>query len=170
MHADEINRRYQAPVVDFRHDVVVITLTWAIAEWPLYEAVRHAWKLNPARASKAKYVLAARRGMIIGVFEAECWLPAKDENFPGREAHPDRWGFVGREAPKETWDLYVGKRLPDTMTKKEASNPVRYAFGDRSASPGDDAPSGSSTGPKSSRSSGGVSPQSAMKSAGRSRA
>ena len=65
--------------------------------------------------------------MIVGVFVAEKWLEATTQNFPGTAAdRPGRWGFIGREAPATIASLYLRKRLPDTMRKKGAANPVRY--------------------------------------------
>jgi hypothetical protein len=85
----------------------------------LYDAVRYSWRVSRARAEKADYVLAVLGGEIIGVFEAEEWLPATKENFRelpddyGRwhsqgwdPANPKRrWGFRGREAPDDIKNL-----------------------------------------------------------------
>ncbi len=93
----------------------------------MYDAVRYAWKIDPKKAAKADYVFAAQRGLIVGAFVAEKWLEATPENFAGLlEVSEGRWGFVGHEAPKDIRDLYLRKRLPDTLRKKGAANPIRY--------------------------------------------
>jgi hypothetical protein len=37
-------------------------------------------------------------------------------------------GFVGREAPDDIKQLYIGKRVPDEYRKRGAANPVRYTW------------------------------------------
>ena len=124
MHADEIIRRYQAPIARFKHDLVLISINRAALERPIYEAVRYSWKIDPERAAKADYVLAVYHGLIIGAFKADKWLPATAENgMPPREG---RWGFVGREAPKHIQKLYLNHRRPDEFSPKGAANPIRY--------------------------------------------
>ena len=130
MHAQEIIERYEAPTVEFHHNVILITInrTAADTDRSIYEAVRYAWKIDRGKAGAADHVLAVKRGMIIGVYIADEWLPATLENFPGaEEAMPGRYGFVGREAPDEIAKLYFRKRVPDSMRQPGAANPVRYA-------------------------------------------
>ncbi len=127
MHADEIIVRYQAPVAAFQHNVVIINENRTASERSLYEAVRYAWKISPKKAEKADYVLAAQRGLIVGAFVADRWLPSTPSNFPGIiETLEGRWGFVGREAPDDIQRLYIRKRLPDNLRKKGAANPIKY--------------------------------------------
>lgn len=127
MHADEIIERYEAPVVEFQHPVVTINVNRTASELSLYEAVRYAWKIDPKKAERCDYVLAVQRGLIIGAYVAEQWLPASPENFPKHyqpETHEGRWGFIGHEAPNDIQKLYVRKRLP---RRRGAANPIRYA-------------------------------------------
>jgi len=127
MHADEITARYQAPIAEFKHRLVIININQTASEQPLYEAVRYAWKLDPKKAGKADYVLAVVRGLIVGAFDVDEWLKATPENFPGRGQELEgRWGFVGKEAHNDVWDHYRNKRLPDEFRKKGAANPIRY--------------------------------------------
>jgi uncharacterized protein len=129
MHADEIIEKYQASVAEFQHNLVVINVNRTASELSLYEAVRYAWKIDPKKAKKADYVLAAQRGIIVGAFVATEWLSAVPENFPGTiEPRAGRWGFVGHEAPAQIQKLYLRKRMPDSFRKKGAANPIRYAF------------------------------------------
>jgi hypothetical protein len=39
-----------------------------------------------------------------------------------------RWGFEGHDAPEQIARLYLRRRLPDSMRKRGAANPVKYAF------------------------------------------
>jgi hypothetical protein len=65
--------------------------------------------------------------MIVGVYLAERWMPATVQNFPGTlEDRPKRWGFLGHEAPAEIRDQYIRHRLPDSLRRRGAANPVRY--------------------------------------------
>lgn len=93
----------------------------------LYEAVRFAWRVSKSRVEKAEIALATYRGRIIGAFEDLEWLEANCKNFPGRKTTPGRYGFVGREASQEIQNLYAGMSVPDSLRKRGASNPVRYA-------------------------------------------
>jgi len=127
MHSKEIIEKYQAEEAVFRHRLVVISINRTAAERGTYEAVRYAWKVDPRKVRAAEYVLAAQQGIIIGAYVAERWLEATTENFPGLQSGKQgRWGFVGREAGSEIWDLYVCKRVPAQMRKRGAANPVKY--------------------------------------------
>jgi len=128
MHAKQIIELYEAKEVVFHHSAVLINVRGSVAEKDsIYEAVRHAWKLDPRKARQAEVVLAVNQGLIIGVFVAEKWFEATVENFPGRAELPGRWGFVGHDAPENIASLYRRCRLPDHMRKRGAANPIRYA-------------------------------------------
>jgi hypothetical protein len=93
----------------------------------VYAAVRCAWVIDPQRAQKADIVLALQQGVVVGVFIAERWMKATVANFPSMAADvPGRWGFVGHEAPAEIRDQYLRHRLPDSLRRRGAANPVRY--------------------------------------------
>jgi hypothetical protein len=128
MHANQVIQRYEAPEAVFTHKAVLINVNRTVAEREsVYAAVRYAWKIDPNKAQAAQLVLAVEQGLIIGVFTAERWLAATPENFPGTTApRPGRWGFVGKEAPQDIAAPYLGHRLPDSMRKRGAANPIRY--------------------------------------------
>jgi hypothetical protein len=128
MHAREIIRRYSAPPADFRHKAILISLNRSAAETSLYEATRYAWKISRKKAMQAEVILATQRGLIVGAFVAEDWLPATAQDFPGHEDAPGRLAFIGQEAPAELRDQYVGKRVPDEYRKKGAANPIKYTW------------------------------------------
>lgn len=128
MHARQIIEQYEAPEATFKHKAVLITVNRTVTEQEsVYAAVRYAWKLDPQRAQRADVVLALQQGVVVGVFIAERWMPATVEDFPGTpEDRPGRWGFVGHEAPSEIRDQYLRHRLPDSLRRRGAANPVRY--------------------------------------------
>jgi hypothetical protein len=128
MHALEIIRRYAAEQAQFEHRALLISVNRSAADAPLYEATRYAWKINLAKARQADVVLATRQGLIVGAFVVSQWLAATTENFPGREPIPDRFGFIGSEAPEALRALYIGKRVPDQYRKPGSANPVRYTW------------------------------------------
>jgi uncharacterized protein len=127
MHALEVIREYSAEPAVFRHNAVLISVNRsALAESSLYEATRYAWKISPAKASKAEVILATVQGIIRGAFIADEWLEATAANFPGRQDVQGRYGFNGHDAPEEMQRAYVGKRVPDDYRKRGAANPIKY--------------------------------------------
>lgn len=130
MHAREIIQRYSADPARFDHKAILISVNRSVAEASLYEATRYAWKVNPSKAREAEVILATVQGMIVGAFIANEWLPATEENFPGREPVPGRYGFVGDEADEEVRSLYVGKAVPAAYRKRGAANPIKYTWKD----------------------------------------
>lgn len=128
MHAKEIIRRYNTEAVSFSHKAILINVNRTAIENSLYEATRYAWRLNKKKAERAEIILATVKGLIVGAFIADKWLPATPGNFPGRGEIEGRFGFVGKEAPAEILKLYVGKRVPDEYRKRGASNPIKYSW------------------------------------------
>ena len=39
----------------------------------VYETARSAWKVNKSKVEQYKYVLAAKNGIVVGVYEPEYW-------------------------------------------------------------------------------------------------
>ena len=116
MHAEEVIRLYEAPEAVFEHRLILInvnkTMDDASDDKALYDSVRYSWKISPEKARKAEYILAVRRGLIIGAFKAEEWLPGTKENFPEFPSDPrrdgerqGRWGFRGKVAPADISSL-----------------------------------------------------------------
>lgn len=128
MHAKEIIRRYSADPAVFRHKALLISVNRSASETSLYDATRYAWKISESKAKQAEVILATLQGLIVGAFIADNWLLATGANFPGREDVPGRLGFVGREAPADIKELYVGKRVPDEYRKRGAANPIKYTW------------------------------------------
>ncbi len=128
MHAREIMQRYAAEPAVFHHKALLISVNRSAFERSLYDATRYAWKISRSKAKAAEVILATAQGLIVGAFVATEWLAATAENFPDRGAAPGRFGFVGREAPPEIKQLYVGKRVPDEYRKRGAANPIKYTW------------------------------------------
>ena len=126
MHAQQIIDRYRAETAEFSHPLLIISINQMALERGNYDATRYAWKLDPVRARKAEFVLATIRGVIVEVFVAESWLESSPSNFPGFSELPGRWGFVGRLAPDEIREKYRQRKLPDSLRRKGAANPIRY--------------------------------------------
>jgi len=128
MHACEIIKKYNADTIEFRHKSLMINVNRSALEQSLYEATRFAWKLNPRKAVEAELVLSVVRGLVVGVFVADHWLEANTKNFPGKESIEGRYGFTGREAGCDIKKLYIGKKIPQSLGKRGASNPIRYSW------------------------------------------
>lgn len=130
MHAIEIVAQYAAEEAKLKHKALIITVNRSSLEKSLYDATRYAWKLSLNKAQEAELVLPAVKGLIVGAYVPEKWLPAKKENFPdfALDDRAGRIGFIGREAPLEILKYYKGKRVPDSYRRKGAANPVRYTW------------------------------------------
>ncbi|BAH76713.1 LEM-3-like GIY-YIG domain-containing protein [Solidesulfovibrio magneticus] len=127
MHYKQIIELYQAESVKFKHNALAININKSAYEREnVYESVRYAWRLNPSKAKDMDIVLAIIKGLVVGVFQAEQWLEATPDNFPGTtEDRRPRWGFVGKNAPIEIQNIYLGRKVPGS-----SQNPVRYFFKD----------------------------------------
>lgn len=100
----------------------------------LFQATRSMWRVNRARADKARYAFAVYQGEIKEVYEIRRWLPATEdtrrywrerENLQGEDfgdTHDGRSEFIGDVAPEEIRKKYVGKRMP----VRHSQNPIRY--------------------------------------------
>lgn len=129
LHSKQIIEHYEAKEATFEHKAIAITVGVSLAaRTGIYDAVRYAWKIDPKKASQAELIVAVRQGLIIGVFVAEQWLEATHENFPEFTPCPGRWGFIGRDAPASVAKQYLRHRLPNSMRKRGAANPVKYTF------------------------------------------
>jgi len=112
--------------------LLLICINRTYEKWGPWIAVRYSWKLAPERAEQSEYVLAVFRGIIVGVFKAEKWLPATKKNFfPGIPDEHGNWnkqagrfGFHGCEAPEDVKTRYIGKSVPPKW--KFRGNPIQY--------------------------------------------
>jgi len=128
--ADQVIRQYSLEEAELRnYSYLIINITHcfenAVFNSP-YECARFAWKLNPDRARRVDYVIAVSSGIIVGVFKPVEWLPATSENFPTRGDAEGRWGFIGTDAVDEIAAAIMHKRIPNSLRKKGAANPIQY--------------------------------------------
>ena len=88
----------------------------------LYEAVRWAWRLNPARAEEADWVAAVVDGICCGMYEVHRWEPS--------QRNPGRYEFVGRELDDrgEVGCRYIGKPIPEQYRRPGVANPILYGW------------------------------------------
>ena len=136
MHSTEIIARFELPKLTPHpdHKLILINVNQSVndtSKLKLYDQVRFAWRISKLKAESADYVLAVVRGIVKGAFIAEHWLPATSENFPGfsiSEVDKGRMGFVGRKAPPEIQEFYVGQHGKRITTEgmRHVQNPVRY--------------------------------------------
>lgn len=137
MSVTEIKNKYELPaIIDGPAEKLVLININRLDDRSNQDAIlrqtRLAWRISKERAEEADYVLAVVRGVTLGVFVADEWLDATHANFPEHvsvdEEMPERKGFIGRPAPEEVWEKFVGKsgkRIAiDDM--KHIQNPVRY--------------------------------------------
>ena len=114
--------------LDPKHRILALRVHKTSPEMSIYHAVRCAWKLSRKRAECADYIFAVDGEKCVGVFVADKWLEATQDNFPDRDdlqgLSTPRWGFYGKEADKEIQKLYKNKKLPKEYLG--GRNPVRY--------------------------------------------
>ena len=122
-HVQQLVEDYGAEVMEFEpKDKIMVIKIRSETQCRLgtYSAVRASWKVSLSRAQRAKIILAAVNGICRGVY-VECeWRKSEDD--------PGRYEFDGAEACESTAGKYLGKRLPDKMTRKGAANPIFYGY------------------------------------------
>lgn len=126
-NAKEIIINYSAKEAVLDEACLLININQSISELDLYMATRYAWRLNPKKTERAKYVLAVSQGIIREVFIAEKWLEANEVNFPGYTAAPGRYGFDGYAAPESIQQGFRNHRIPEKC-RSRSSNPIRYTY------------------------------------------
>jgi hypothetical protein len=83
----------------------------------LFEITRGIWSAKMKTLSKdAIHAYATFHGVVKEVYEIHSWVPAGTQEYFTRGLNPERlenarWEFVGRKAPKDVRDIYVGKIL-----------------------------------------------------------
>lgn len=82
----------------------------------MYEKARKYWKLNPARARNADYVLAVFKGVVRAVYKPKRWYPVQNsELFAGT-----RYAFDGDEVKDSP---YLNQNISEYIT---GMSPVQY--------------------------------------------
>lgn len=133
MNAYQVIKKYDLPTLDDNPQgkLVLININ-AIDDKSsvskILHQVQYAWKIDSERASRADFVLAVQRGVVIGAFQNCKWHPATNEFFPNREEVEGRYGFHGEPAVKDKWDYYVGEQGKRITNEKirHVQYPIRY--------------------------------------------
>jgi hypothetical protein len=130
---EEISARLDAKPVTVDEPVMLININRnyrpGMTIHEIYDATRCAWVLGPKR-ERAKYALSVFRGIVREVFEIAAWLEGgstmKGIDIDGYPNDPkNRWEFVGRAAPMEIRDKYIGRSVANYFPQG-AQGPVRY--------------------------------------------
>lgn len=125
MHVDQIIEKYSLPEIDWEpeENLVIININHLEDRsnpLEIYNQVKGHWRISLSRAQRTDYVVAAVRGVAIGIFTSEKWMKS--------EGYENRCCFEGAPAPKAIWDKFIGPRgkrlVNDGM--KHIQNPVRY--------------------------------------------
>lgn len=131
---EQLERRYALPSLDFEPSEKLVLVNINNLQKgsnldEIYRQTRFAWRVDTKKAKKADYVLSVVRGVIVGAFIADKWLPAHDKEFKDFGKAPEgRYGFKGRRAPDDIWDKFVGaegKRIA-LEGMKHIQFPIRY--------------------------------------------
>jgi len=128
-HVAEIIADYTSQPFQAQEPLLLISIAKSYEDETkdIYDAVRGCWRIDSKRAKKVNLVLAHRRGLVLGAFRPNEWLPATKANFSWLvDDIPKRIGFVGEPADAATWKHYVQKRVADQYRAKGAANPVRF--------------------------------------------
>lgn len=116
---DEVIQFYDAKEIEITEPAIIININRLYKRFmstvELYEATRCCWKLGPKR-NKAKYAIAAFRGLVREVYRIDTWQPREK-----------RWGFTGAVAEPEVRSKYLNQSLKKYMVKG-SQNPIRYTF------------------------------------------
>lgn len=83
-----------------------------------YEATRYAWKIKPRDIKTYPYVFSVTNGIVKDVYKIHNWYYVEDR---------ERYAFNGERADKKILERYIGKRIPDTYTRKGIASPVLYS-------------------------------------------
>lgn len=122
-HIEELEKRINAPTFsdgeECKYDFIIIKIRDCninnIDE--VYKQVRGIWVIDKNKANKIPYVLAVNNGLVVGVFKIKenGWKKCEDSK---------RNYFDGEVAPKEVWDYFIGKRIPEKYVSTQ--NPISY--------------------------------------------
>jgi hypothetical protein len=120
MTVGDIETLYAAKPADIVHPVMIININKAYRSdmdaTEIYEATRKAWKVGQRR-DKAKYALAAYKGICRGVFKIQQWKEIAETG--GRQ------GFDGDVAEPSICESYLDHSL-EAYIVQGAQNPIKY--------------------------------------------
>lgn len=116
---DGFENVYQEPSFDY----MIIKTTQGRIDFcngSLYEATRHAWKINPERARLHPYVFSVVGGIVREVYFVHDWLLVTDGPEKGR------YEFIGEKASGEIARQFLGKRIPPYYRERGNQSPFLY--------------------------------------------
>lgn len=109
-------------LTEVRHNMAVVPIRhtykrYGDDEAALYESTRGAWDFKPEKAEQIEYLAGVVEKRIVYVMSVAAWLPANSTQYFINTAPKaaNRIEFIGKTAPQEVQDLYLGKRLSTTI-------------------------------------------------------
>ena len=141
MSIEQIKRKYDLPEIDIGKDKILLINVNSLEEnndkEKIKEQVECAWKVDTKRAERADFVLAVQRGVCIGAFKNNNWIPATESEFPrlGKDV-PGRYGFKAEWLSGEELTRFCGDELSDGMLRgktipqkhRHVQYPIRYTY------------------------------------------
>ena len=143
MSIEQIKRKYDLPEIEIEEEkdkillINVNSLEENNDEEKIKEQVECAWRVDTKKAERADFVLAVQRGICIGAFKNNNWIPATESEFPrlGKDV-PGRYGFKAEWLSGEELTRFCGKRLGGGMLSgkripkdyQHDQNPIRYTY------------------------------------------
>lgn len=92
----------------------------------LYDCTRGIWRVGRDRAATAQFAFAIYQGNVKEVYEIARWEKEMATEYKYRQPTPtklkNRYEFVGKVAPENIREKYVGKQ----MAEPHGQNPIRY--------------------------------------------
>lgn len=137
MSIDQVISTYEKQSIDIEEPALLIRINqafrYSMSPIELYDYTRGQWKVNPERASKAKYAFAVYQGVIQEAYIIYQWFDA-NSTFNVRTDYTikrpsdtveGRYEFIGNVAPTEIRTKYRYKSV-EHYFKKGNVNPVMY--------------------------------------------
>ncbi len=139
MSLKQINALYDKQKVNIDDPVILIRINqafrYSMSEIELYDYTRGKWKIDPKKASNAKYGIAVFEGIVQEVYEIHNWYEAgatfsiRQENESNEldvtENWKGRYEFIGNIAQSHIRDKYRFKSV-EHYFKRGNSNPIMY--------------------------------------------
>lgn len=113
-----ISNTFEEPT--FKYVIIKIHEETIHSRGSIYEAVRYAWNVSLQKISNYRYVFAAVKGIVKGVFIVNSW----QYDTHGR---PNRVEFIGTPAPTSLENQFLNKMLPAQYRKPGQASPVLFS-------------------------------------------
>lgn len=118
-------------VTEVRHNMVLLQIgetykRYGDNEAALHESTRGAWNIDKRKASQIELAAGVVGGRIVYVMSVATCLPANSTQYFINTADKpaDRIEFIGKTAPSDVQDLYLGKRIRQGAFETTVSRPV----------------------------------------------